>query len=95
MEVPYRTLCESYLTFDLLRRVAENGNPASASDAGVGALAARAAVHGAYLNMKINAKDIDDESVEELMTRAAAMVESADKNETEILAIVNEKISSK
>lgn len=95
VEVPYRTLCESYLTFDLLRRVAENGNPASASDAGVGALAARAAVHGAYLNMKINAKDIDDESVEELMTRAAAMVESADKNETEILAIVNEKISSK
>jgi len=95
VEVPYRTLCESHATFDLLRRVAEKGNPASASDAGVGALAARAAVHGAYLNMKINAEGLNDDKVTDLMAKAAAIVEDADKNETEILAIVNEKISSK
>lgn len=95
VEVPYQTLCESHATFDLLRRVALNGNPASASDAGVGALAARAAVHGAYLNMKINAEGLEDENVKSLMAKAAALVEDADKNETEILAIVNEKISSK
>ena len=95
VEVPYQTLCESHATFDLLRRVALNGNPASASDAGVGALAARAAVHGAYLNMKINAEGLEDENVKNLMAKAAALVEDADKNETEILAIVNEKISSK
>lgn len=95
VEVPFHTLCESHRTFSLLRRVAENGNPASASDAGVGALAARAAVHGAYLNMKINAEGLDNTYVRELMSKATVLVESADKNETEILAIVNNKISSK
>lgn len=95
VEVPYSTLCEAFATFDLLRRVATHGNPASASDAGVGALAARAAVRGAYLNMKINAADIADGSVDEILAKAEAMVTEADKAEQEILAIVNEKISSK
>ena len=95
VEVPYSTLCEAFATFDLLRRVATHGNPASASDAGVGALAARAAVRGAYLNMKINAADIADGSVDDIIAKAEAMVAEADKAEQEILAIVNEKISSK
>ncbi len=95
VEVPFRTLCETFATFALLRRVAENGNPASASDAGVGALAARAAIHGAYLNMKINAADISDGAVDVIMDEAAVLVADADREEASILAIVNEKISSK
>lgn len=95
VEVPYATLREALATFSVLREVALNGNPASASDAGVGALAARAAVHGAYLNMKINAADIDDENVNELINKAASMVSDADRFESEILAIVNDKIASK
>lgn len=95
VEVPYATLREALATFSVLREVALNGNPASASDAGVGALAARAAVHGAYLNMKINAADIDDENINELINKAASMVSDADRFESEILAIVNDKIASK
>lgn len=95
VEVPYATLREAFATFDVLRDVANNGNPASASDAGVGALAARAAVHGAYLNMKINAADLKDDSVAGIMAEAAQMVAKADDAEKEILAIVNDKIASK
>ena len=79
----------------MLRDVANNGNPASASDAGVGALAARAAVHGAYLNMKINAADLKDDSVAGIMAEAAQMAAQADDAEKEIIAIVNDKIASK
>lgn len=95
VEVPFATLREAFATFDVLRDVANNGNPASASDAGVGALAARAAVHGAYLNMKINAADLKDDSVAGIMAEAAQMAAQADDAEKEILAIVNDKIASK
>lgn len=54
-EVPLRTMKAAYDTFDLLRQMASQGNPASVSDAGVGALAARSAVLGAQLNVRINA----------------------------------------
>ena len=93
--MPFATLREAFATFDVLRDVANNGNPASASDAGVGALAARAAVHGAYLNMKINAADLKDDSVVGIMAEAAQMAAKADDAEKEILAIVNDKIASK
>lgn len=95
--IPYETLCETMSTFDLLREVATNGNPASASDAGVGALAARAAVHGALLNMRINAADIKpaDEVVVKTLAHAAELAASADAQEAEILDIVNKKIATK
>lgn len=95
--IPYETLCETMSTFDLLREVATNGNPASASDAGVGALAARAAVHGALLNMRINAADIKpaDEGVVKTLAHAAELAASADAQEAEILDIVNKKIATK
>ena len=54
-QVPLHTMQASLATFDICRAMAQEGNPASVSDAGVGALAARAAVLGAGLNVKINA----------------------------------------
>ena len=54
-EVPLRTMKAAYATFDLLEAMASEGNPNSVSDAGVGALAAEAAVAGAALNVRINA----------------------------------------
>ena len=47
-------------SMEVAKAMAETGNPNSVSDAGVGALAARSAVMGAYLNVKINSGDLED-----------------------------------
>ena len=92
-EVPLRTMETSFKAFDLIRNMAENGNPASVTDAGVGALATRAAVRGAFLNVKINAAGLKDrEAAERLIARGAEIEKEAAKAEEEILAIVNSKI---
>ena len=59
-EVPLHTMQASYKVFELCQAMAEEGNPNSVSDAGVGVLAARAAVLGAGLNVKINASGLKD-----------------------------------
>ena len=92
-EVPLRTMKTAVKAFPLLRRMAEEGNPNSVSDAGVGALAARSAILGAQLNVKINAsglKNRDDAS--RLLAEAEAVAADAIKAEEDILNIVNGKI---
>lgn len=92
--VPLTTMKTAYKSFDLLESMARTGNPASVSDAGVGALATRAAVQGAYLNVKINAAGLKDRIVaDEILAEAAKIAADADKRETEIIAIVNEIIN--
>ncbi len=92
-QVPLRTAETSYEAFALLKAMAENGNPASASDAGVGALAARAAVRGALLNVKINAASLKDrETADKLTARGEELAAMAAEAESEILAIVENKI---
>lgn len=92
-EVPLNTMKTAFDAFELLEAMAREGNPASVSDAGVGALAARAAVLGAQLNVRINASGLKDR------TRAEALCDEADEiatlanmREQEILSIVNSKI---
>ena len=72
-QVPLETMKTAMKVFPLCRLMAEKGNPNSVSDAGVGALAARAAVMGAGLNVKINASSLKDKE------RAAALVAEADR----------------
>ena len=73
--------------------MAQDGNPASVSDAGVGALAARAAVRGAFLNVKINAAGLaDKEAARALIERGAQIEAEAEAAEAAILEIVNAKI---
>ena len=94
-EVPLRTLETAFEAFPLLKAMATEGNPASASDAGVGALAARAAVRGALLNVKINAAQLNDrEKAAELVARGETVAEAAAKAEAEVLAIVENHISN-
>lgn len=94
-EVPLRTLETAYQVFPLLKAMASKGNPASASDAGVGALAARAAVRGALLNVQINAAQLKNrEKAEELVGAGRSIAAKAAEAEEEILTIV-EKIISK
>lgn len=92
-EVPLHTMETAFETFALLRDMAQNGNPASVTDAGVGTLAARAAVRGAFLNVKINASGLKDKAkAAELIAVGAGIEEQAAKEEAEILEIVNSKI---
>lgn len=93
IEVPLRTMKAAYNTFDLVEYEARNGNPASVSDAGVGALAARAAVMGAFLNVKINATGLKErETADKLVKEAGDITAKAIEREREILAIVNKQI---
>ena len=69
------------------------GNPNSVTDAGVGALCVRAAVHGAFLNVKINTSGLKDKKyVTTVLKKGKIMIQKADKLEKEILKIVNSKI---
>lgn len=93
IEIPYKILQISYKSMNVIEAMAKIGNPNSVSDAGVGALAARTAVMGAYLNVKINCKDLSDKSfVSNILSKSEEIVANAQKKEKEILAIVNEKI---
>lgn len=92
-EVPLRTMKAAFATFPLLRAMAQEGNPASVSDAGVGALAARSAVLGAQLNVRINAAGLKDRAkAEQLVAEAGEIALNAIAAETEILEIVSAKI---
>ena len=71
----------------------EKGNPNSVTDAGVGVLCARAAVMGAYLNVKINASSLEDKAfAEEMISKAQAYVVKAKELETALMAKVEEVI---
>jgi len=95
IEIPFRVMQKSFETMEILKAMAETGNPNSVSDAGVGALAARSAVMGAFLNVKINASGLSDKTfVESVLKQGAEIEKNARKTEEEILAIVNTKISA-
>jgi glutamate formiminotransferase/formiminotetrahydrofolate cyclodeaminase len=79
--------------FELLRAMVERGNPNRVTDAGVGVLCARAAVHGAALNVQVNAAGLDDHTyAHQVSADARAAAEQADALETEILDLVRAKI---
>ena len=92
-QVPLKTMKASLKVFEIVKAMAEIGNPNSVSDAGVGALAARSAVLGAQLNVKINAAGLKNREVADaLVAEANAIAAEAIALEAETLAIVNEKI---
>ena len=93
IEVPLRVMEVSLESMAVMKAMAETGNPNSVSDAGVGALCGRAAIRGAFLNVQINTGDLEDKAfVEDVLSRGQKMVERAETQEREILAIVNEKL---
>lgn len=93
IEIPFKVMKLSLDSFEIIKAMAADGNPNSVSDAGVGALCARAAVYGAYLNVKINAGSYDDKKyVEETLKAAKSMLDEAIKLEAEVLKIAEQKI---
>ncbi len=92
-EVPFKVMQVAYQSMEIIEAMAETGNPNSVSDAGVGALCARSAVMGAYLNVKINAAGLTDkEFANKIIREGAALEEEAKKSETKILSVVNSKM---
>lgn len=92
-QVPLKTMKASLRVFEIVEAMAASGNPNSVSDAGVGALAARSAVLGAQLNVRINAAGLKDRAVADSLTAEAAQIaQQAVELEQRVLDIVNEKI---
>ena len=82
------------MIFPLCREMVEKGNPNSVSDAGVGALAARAAILGAGLNVKINASSLKDrEQATALINEAEQIMAMAVREEAAILEMVEKVIA--
>jgi len=93
IEVPLQVMKLSLQSMEVIKKMAETGNPNSVSDAGVAALCARSAVMGAFMNVRINAVGYyDKKRVEELLTEGKRIQDSAIKMENEIVALVNTKI---
>lgn len=92
-EIPFKVMNLAYESMAVIKAMAEIGNPNSVSDAGVGALCARSAVMGAYLNVKINAKGLSDKTFADNIVKQGEEIEKKTiALEKEILDIVNGKI---
>jgi len=93
IEIPFQTVQRAYEVFDLCEAMIEKGNPNSVTDAGVGVLCAKAAVIGAYLNVRINAAGLEDKTfAEKIVAKAKGFVEKAITRETELLQRVEQVI---
>ncbi len=91
--VPFKVMETAFGAFEVLKAMAETGNPNSVSDAGVGALAVRSCVMGAFLNVKINASGLDDkEFVVTILQKGEEIEDKTNRKEKEILAIVEGKL---
>ena len=93
IEIPFKVMQLTFESMTLIKEMADIGNPNSVSDAGVGALCARSAVMGAFMNVRINASGYDDKAyVTDIIAKGKDIETKTIALETEILKIVNDKI---
>ena len=90
---PFKVMETAFASMEVMKAMADIGNPNSVTDAAVGALCARTAVMGAFLNVKINCGDCEDKAfVNDILKKGQQLVDDACKMEAEILKITNSKI---
>ena len=93
IEIPFKVMQTAFNCLEVIKAMAEIGNPNSVSDAGVGALCVRSAVMGAFMNVRINAASYDDKLfVQEIIDKGNFIQQKTIELETAILKMVNEKI---
>jgi glutamate formiminotransferase/formiminotetrahydrofolate cyclodeaminase len=93
IEIPFKVMETAAAAMELVKAMAETGNPNSVSDAGVGALCIRSAVMGAFMNVRINAASYSDKTyVADIVAKGKAIEDMVIAEEAAILAVVNEKI---
>jgi glutamate formiminotransferase/formiminotetrahydrofolate cyclodeaminase len=92
-QVPLKTMQVCFSGYEIAQAMVEKGNPNSVTDAGVGALCIRAAIYGAYLNVKINASGLKDKIVaEKLVADANAILQQSNTLEQEIIKATEAKM---
>ncbi len=95
IQIPFRIMQKAYESMDVMEAMVEKGNPASITDAGVGALCARTAVIGAFMNVKINAEGLEDKEFYEELYREGQEIEAdARKKEEEIIRMVENTMNT-
>ncbi len=93
IEIPFKVMQKALESMEVIKAMTEHGNPSSVSDAGVGALCARTAVMGAFMNVKINASGLEDKDfINEIIAKGAVIEKEAKDLEAQILEIVFEKV---
>ncbi|MEC8273359.1 MAG: cyclodeaminase/cyclohydrolase family protein, partial [Bacteroidota bacterium] len=93
ISTPYRVMQTAYDSMQVMKAMAEFGNPNSVTDAAVGALCARTAARGAFLNVKINCRDCQDKDfVNDILTKGQNLVDKATELEKEIMNITESKL---
>ena len=91
--IPFKVMDTAYKSMEIMKTMAEIGNPNSVTDAGVGALCTRTAVIGAFLNVKINCGDYEDKNfVKDILEKGQKLVDKACALEADILKVTNSKI---
>ena len=91
--VPLRVMQTVLAAMELIEAMVIHGNPNSITDAGVGALAARAAVRGAYMNVRTNARGITDHNfAADIIAQGKALEAQANAIEQMVVALVDSKI---
>ncbi|MFZ7116194.1 MAG: glutamate formimidoyltransferase [Bacteroidota bacterium] len=94
IEVPLKTMKICLESMTIIKEMVKEGNPNSVTDAGVGALCARSAIIGAYLNVKVNGSGLKDKAyMEKTMKEAESIKSMAENLEKEILILVDQKIA--
>ena len=93
IEIPFKVMEKAMASLEVCAKMAEIGNPNSVTDAGVGALCARSAVLGAFMNVKINAAGLNDKVfVEDILSKGQAIADKAVSLEKEVIELVEGKI---
>ena len=93
INVPFEIMKTSFESIEVIMMMAEEGNPNSISDAGVAMYCARASIMGAFLNVKINCKDLDDKKyVKKILSSCKKLIDQTDVLEKNVIDIVNKKL---
>jgi len=93
IDIPFQVVKLAYQSFETIKAMAETGNPNSVTDAGVGALCARAAVRGAFLNVKVNVADLKDKDyVAEVISKGEEYLRLAEEREKEVMELVDRQL---
>ncbi len=95
IEIPFKVMQIACDSMEVIKAMADTGNPNSVSDAGVGALCARSAVMGAFMNVRINAAGYEDKVyVTDILNKGREIENKTIALEAEILKIVDGKIGN-
>ena len=92
-EIPFKVMETSFKSMEVMQAMLQDGLKNSLSDAGVGVLCARAAVIGAYFNVRINAKDIKDRDfATAILSKAAIIYEKTIAMEQETISYIDSQM---